>query len=305
MTYGPHASKKNVINTFVHERVVSLVLSQNPPLTLNLVQQFSAFLHEDLNFDHLSAEEEAAKQADIIRRRLDQILQEWQLLGIPRPLGYAENDEIILTWRHSRFEVITGYRPISQDFVQIYRWISTLSPRQFLFVAVVFLKLLNCDPIFVTDGPHDEGIDCIGRISQGPLRSVIVLIQAKTKENVSRQFDPDTLYQEYGKYSMLQYTDKYREYLNALGCDQLRDGSGFIYMILSNLEFKPETQEIAKKLGVLLRSRRQLAFFLSRCFGVQELKDLQRSNRIPDRPDLATNFALTVDTIRSRGEIES
>ena len=293
--HGSHASKKSAIYTFVHERVVNLALSKDPPDTLNLIQQFSAFLHDNLELDHLSAEEEAEKQADIVRRRLNEILQEWQLLGIPRALGYAENNEIVLTWRHSRFETITGYQPISEEFVKIYRWISTLGPREFLIVGVVFLKLLNCDPIFVTDGPRDEGVDCIGRISQGPLRSVVILIQSKTKEDETRQFDPDTLYQEYGKYSMLPHTDKYREYLDALGCEQLRDGSSLVYIVLSNLEFKRETQEIAKKLGVLLRSRRQLAFFLSRSFNVCELKKLHQTNRIPNSPDLGTNFALKFD----------
>lgn len=290
MTYGSFRSVKEAVNRFVFDELITRALSQDPPQTFNLEQQFASFLIAG-SFNRLRAEEEAEKQTSLIRRRLDDVLSEWRLQGVPTPIEYAENEEVLLTWKHIHYQATTGYPALSKDFIEIYEWLSELQSREFLLVCVTFLKLLNCDPIFVTDGPRDEGIDCIGKIADGPLRSVAIFVQSKTRENDLAMFGRDILYQEYGKYATLPKTDKYREYLKALRFEDIRDGSGALYLVLSNGEFKREAQDVAKHLGILLRSKRQLAFFLSHNAAAKELRALQVEQIIPNGPDLGTNLA--------------
>lgn len=293
MRYGSFRSRKEAVIRFVTERLIAPALTPDPPQTFNIVQQFASFLATG-SFNLLRAEEEAEKQKSFLRRELSDALNEWELLGIPPPVQYAENEEVLLTWKHNRFEELTGHRGISRNFIEVYEWLSGLQSREFLLACVSFLKLLRCDPIFITDGRGDEGIDCIGKIADGPLRSVAIFIQSKTKENDLEKLGRDALFQEYGKYALLPQTDKYREYLNALRYHDIRDGSASLYVILSNVEFKPEAQRLAKRLGILLRSKRQLAFFLSLNLQSNELRALQANHTIPNSPDLSTNVATKI-----------
>ena len=293
MTYGSFRTPKEAVKRFVSEKLITPALTPNPPETFNLEQQFAAFLATG-SFNRFRAEEEAEKQINFIRRQLGDALNEWSRLGIPSPVQFTENEEVLLTWKHNHFQQITGHRAISRNFIEIYEWLSGLQSREFLLACVSFLKLLRCDPIFITDGRGDEGIDCIGKIADGPLRSVAVFIQSKTKENDLEKLGRDALFQEYGKYAVLPKTDKYREYLNALRFKEILDGSATLYVMLSNVEFKREAQEVAKNLGILLRSKRQLAFYLSLNLQSNELRALQANHTIPNGPDLSTNIAAKI-----------
>ena len=298
MNYGSFQSTKAAVNQFVFDEIIKTSLLTQPPETLNLSRQFATFLAQN-NFHRLRAEEEAEKQIFLLRRRLDEALDEWKALGLPPPLGYSENGDVLLTWRHQKYAAITGRDPLSPNFVVVFDWLSGLNARQYLLPSVLFLKLMGCDPIFVTDGPHDEGIDCIGRIAEGPLRSVLVFVQVKTQQAAQRHISKDSLFQEYGKYATLPKTEKYREYLRALNFDEIRDGSSAVYLMISNVEFGRGSQEVARNLGIILRSKRQIAHFLSVHTTFEKLQAAEGQGLIPPGPDLGTSLARRLDPFLS------
>ena len=201
MTYGIFKNTKNAVYRFVDEKLIGAALDTDPPTTLNIPRQFTNFLLE-AEFTQLDAEEEAEKQITFVRRILDISLNQWSGMGLPTPVGYTDNNEnILLTWKHERFTNVTGNKPLSSKFVETYAWLVGLGSREFLFPCAVFLKVIGCDPIFITDGSRDEGIDCIGKISVGPIRSLLVFVQCKTKEVDRKSLSKGVIYQEYGKYA--------------------------------------------------------------------------------------------------------
>ena len=289
MTYGVYQSTADAVKTFVQENLIAAALVLDPPETLNIFQQFTNFLVAG-RFNKLRAEEEAEKQSGLVRYWLDQALDQWIEIGLPAPIGYANNPDVVLTRKHARYREITGYEPLSSSFIETHEWLAGLGPREFLMPCVAFLKIIGCDPIFVTDGPRDRGIDCIGKIAGGPMRSTIVFVQSKTSS--TRQWlSPQVIYQEYGKYAMLPRTDKYREYLRALNVEKNCDGSTSVYVVISNGEFGRQTQVVARELGILLRSVRQLAYFLAIYSTPKQLKEMESQIPMPSRPDLTTNMA--------------
>ena len=289
MNYGTYQNPKDAVRKFVYDELIGAALAIDPPDSLNIPQQFTNFL-VGANFNRLLAEEEAEKQSDLVRRRLDDARDQWLGIGLPAPIAYADNDDVLLTWKHARYREITGHEPLSTEFVETHEWLTSLKQREFLLPCAAFLKIIGCDSIFITDGPRDEGIDCIGKIANGPLRSILIFVQSKTSEAVKR-LSKEVLYQEYGKYATLPTTDKYREYQRALNVEESRDGSARIYFVMSNGEFTKEAQVVAGRLGVLLRSVRQLAYFLSIHSTPQQLKRLQSEITMPRGPDLSANFA--------------
>ena len=299
MTYGDFRSAKDAINRFVYDDLIENTLCGSAPETFNLQNRFSDFLVSG-SFNKLRADEEAEKQASLIQGRLNEALDSWRALGLPSPLGYADSDDVLLTWRHSSYADITGYTPLSSAFVDVYDWLTNLNARDFLLPCAAFFKLIGCDPIFITDGSRDEGIDCIGRIADGPSRSILVFAQCKTKEKDRKVFGKETLFQEYGKYASLPKTDKYREYLRALKFEEIRDGTGSLYFMMSNGEFASEAQTVARNIGMILRSARQLAYFLSTHSGITQLTDLLAAGIVPSNPRLEYKYSSRASFVTTR-----
>ena len=243
----------------------------------------------------------AERQERLLNRRLLDVVEEWSRLGIPCPIGWSEDSDLWLTWRHPKYVELTGQLGLHRKYIFSLNWLSTLNAREYLLPGVLFLKILGCDPIYVTDGPNDEGIDCIGRIAEGPLRSTIVFLQVKTRQGNQNRMGRDVVLQEYGKYLMLAKTTKYRDYLDALKFDEIRDGSANLFLMVSNVEFDPRGTEIARDLGVILRSRRQIAYFLSMHFTMRGLVDAKRKVKIPSTPDLSTNLSTELESFMRQG----
>ena len=291
MTYGTYRSAAEAVNKFVYDELIDAALDPDPPETLNVPQQFASFLVA-AQFNRLVAEEEAERHRKLLRFRLKAAINQWLDVGLPAPIGYADNLDVVLTWKHASYAEITGHEPLSLGFVETYEWLTSLEPRDFLFPCATFLKIVGCDPIFITDGSGDEGIDCIGRIADGPIRSIFLFVQCKTRKEGAKKFiGKDVLYQEYGKYATLPKTEKYQEYLRALNFAKALDGSANVYVLISNGEFENNAQVVARNLGILLRSVRQLAYFLSANSTPEQLKDLKSRITIPRGPDLQKNFA--------------
>jgi hypothetical protein len=286
--FGQLRDADKATQRFVIEGLEAKIMRHDCPKTLNLDVEFSRFLQSH-GVDELRASEIAAQQRLLVRRRVTDQIQRWNGQGVSSPWNFVvESDDVVVSWRHERYNELTGYDPLGSDFVDIYDWLGTQTNRAFLFPCVCFLKILGCDPIFITDGSRDEGIDCIGLLANGGLRSTAIFVQARSKGDV---ISGDIVLQEFAKYTALPRTDKYLKYLHALKMPKLQDGMGILYVLLTNSDFKFSAQQNAARLGVLLRSRRQLAQTISTAYTVERLEQLKGEIVIPSSCDLTTSFA--------------
>lgn len=289
---GRFDSSKAAITAFAFERIEAVFLRPDAPTVLNVATSLAAFLRDN-GASPLVANEAAERQAQFALRRIEDLIARWHGQGLMAPMHLVtEREGILAGWNHERHLTLTGYPPVTDQFIAIYHWISALSERQFLLPVACFLKLVGCDTIFVTDGTGDEGVDCLGRIGIGPLRSIVLFVQAKTKGD---QVPRDLVLQEYGKYAALPRTPKFTSYLDALGVNRSIDGAAFNYVIVASNEFHPAAQQVGARLGVLLRSRRQLAYFLAERTTLAILQAHQGRSLIPPRPDLSTNLAPLIE----------
>jgi hypothetical protein len=287
--FGDLGSANVAVGRFVVGELEAAVLRVDCPASINIDVAFARFLQAH-GVSGLTAEEVAADQRDLVRRRLTAQIDRWTGQGVPTPVNFiVESEEIVISWRHERFAELTGGEPPEPNFVLVYDWIGAQTNRAFLLPCICFLKLLRCDPIFVTDGARDEGVDCIGLIASGGLRSTAIFVQAKSQ---SDWFARDPLLQEYAKYAALPRTHRYMSYLDALGVSQRHDGSGFLYAVMTSSDFQFAARQSASKLGVLLRSRRQLAQFLATRYSAADLERIRTEVAIPATGDLTVNLAL-------------
>ena len=286
--FRPFGGLDRAIMTFILERLEAKVMRTDGPKSFNIELEFSRFL-QDGGLSEEVATEVASRQRDLVRDRLSKHMQRWTMQGVPCPFSFVyAREETVISWRHEEFEDEGGVAWSTPHFVDVYDWIARQSERDFLFACLCFLKVLGCDPIFVTDGSRDEGIDCIGLISSGGLRSTALFVQAKSSA------DPvpgDHLLQMQGKYAGLPRTRKYIEYLDALGVGGRQDGAAFIYAVMTNGDFKFSAQQGAAKLGVLLRSRRQMAQALAESYKVTDLEALKTALGPSEMGDLTMNLA--------------
>jgi hypothetical protein len=286
--FGDLGDADKAVQRFVLESLEVTVLRPDSPPTINIDVEFSRFLVTH-GVEELVATEVAEEQRSLVRRKVQEYIGRWSGQGVLTPLNFiVESDEVVISWSHERFAELTGGDAPGREFVAVYEWLGAQTNRDFLLPCLCFLKLLGCDPIFVTDSPRDEGVDCIGIIDNGGLRSTAIFIQARSKNEL---ISGDALLQEYAKYSALPRTEKYMKYLTALGVPKRQDGTGFLYAVLTNADFKFAAQNNATRLGVLLRSRRQLAQSLSLHTGRTKLEHLKAQLKLPDAGDLTTNFA--------------
>ena len=226
-----------------------------------------------------------------MRERLNTELESWIQRGIPRPASIATDQRTLITWKHPNYESLTGLPSLGSAFFEILDWLGTLNPREFLIPSAVFLSHLGANRVYITDSSGDEGIDLIGAIEDGPLKSTGLFVQAKTTSNpagVSR----DAVLLEYAKYMSLPQTEKYREYIRALGIDSTIDGSTLIYVITANTRFNNPAREVAGRLGILLRSHIQLARFVQlRYETIENVRQMHTRLASRLKTDLVTNVA--------------
>ena len=231
MPYGCFGSAKEAVRLFVDNHIMAAFLSINPPKILNVFDSFNSFLRNN-DFGEVRASIETEKQEVLILRYLEEQLEEWRALGVPTPVDYVEeNKSVLVSWKHKNFrQRYYGEKAYNtENFVSVYNWLFSLQDRNFLFACSLYLKLLRCNPIYITDGKGDGGIDCIGKVSDGPFRSLIVFVQAKSKKGKKANFSLNTLRQEYAKYVALKRSENYLLYRNKLLSNESGDGSGEVY----------------------------------------------------------------------------
>jgi hypothetical protein len=103
---------------------------------------------------------------------------------------------------------------------------------------------------------------------------------------------------EYAKFRDLQRTGQFTEYLAALGKGNSADGRAACYAMIASAEFKEPAREYARREGILLRSRRQTAFWLSQSFKLDSLTQLRKELSTTLVPDLSRNIAPLIASYR-------
>ena len=285
--FGALLDAKRAVRTYVQESLSIAVTAVDGDRVLNLEVGFSRFLQERGIGENV-ASELAAEQYELVRRKVERHFGVWGDHGLAPPAGFhVEQERTLVTWRHDRFEELTGLAPPRPELFATQQWVAKLLNRQFLLPCACYLRSLGCDPIYITDGTRDEGIDLVGLVRTGPFRSSILYVQAKSQGRISG----DELLKEFGKFRALPQTVRHRQYLDALGASRLKDGASFVYLCLVNGEFDFAAEEQGRNLGALLRSRRQIADQLSKTYTAARLEEIEAAVTIPDGPDLQRNLA--------------
>ncbi len=246
-------------------------------------------------FPSLRATEIAEDWLERLQQELEEQLLEWDLLGIPRPLIQASSPSTFITFRHRNYQSVLGMQGISTEFPDVYDLVACLSPREFLLVPACLLQLAGCDPILITDGSGDGGVDCIGQVTAGPARSLCIFAQARTS---STDITKDSVQLEYAKFRDLQRTGQFAEYLAALGKGSSADGRSVCYTMFASAEFKEPAREYARREGLLLRSRRQAAFWLSQSFSIDSLWQMRQKLGTTLVRDLSRNVTPLITPYR-------
>ena len=258
------------------------------PTKLNVVRRFRDYIVSKYLIPQAIAEEEARKLQRSLLTEIERRATDWELSGVPRPVASVESEDFFVTWSHRRYQDLTGLTALPVEFAGVTEWLSTLSPRGFLVPCVIFLRTLGASRIFVTDGPNDEGVDIIARIGQGGLKSTALFCQVKTH---GKHIGKDHLLLEYGKYLALPHTEKYQRYREALEVDRSVDGSSYIYVFMTNQGFAIPARQIARSLGILIRSRIQIAHSLIQYTTVDGLREVSEAIGREPPADISKNLA--------------
>lgn len=287
-TVAGFADIKSAIRFYVVERLEFVTVGAGCPPLINVSDHFVAFLIER-SIDETEAVDIATDQALLLMDEIERQIQRWKYQGVAPPFDrIPDQDGTLVTWRHARYEAHTGTTAPKRNIFDIYAWLGTLHEKEFHLPCLCYLRILGCDPIYLTDGGRDEGIDYIGLIKTGPLRSTAIFIQAKSSVTA---FGAAEVLQEYAKYAGLPRTEKYMQYLNALGVPKSTSGAAYVYAIISNGDIRHGASTSAPKVGALLRSRRQVAEALAEQYSLADLISLSENIKIPSHPDLTSNLA--------------
>lgn len=278
-------SGKEAIGGYVHKRLVPTIISVQSPRAINVLAQFATYLIGE-GTPRIVAEEKAEEWQQLLIDWITRELIRWEEAGASRPAWFAEDGRTLLTWSHPKFADRTGYPRTDLLYFEALDWIHTLEGRAFLIPCAVFLHSIGASPIYITDGQGDEGIDLIGMVNRGALRSTIVFVQAKSGGGPMSR---DAMLLEYAKYKHLPYTKKYDQYRGAL--PKSVSGTSFVYAVVAKSGFLPPAREVAARLGILLRSDIELAQYVEDGYQtISSVHDMQARVRAYLRADLTRNI---------------
>jgi hypothetical protein len=284
--FGALGDASGAVRAFILERLEPAVIRTQAARVINIELEFTEFLAER-GVDRLVATETSVDQRLLVRRKVQEQIERWTSQGVSAPAGFSmDNEGLLVTWRHGSYEQLTGLEPPPAGMFEIQEWLAGQTNRSFLLPCACYLASIGCDPIYVTDGSRDEGIDCIGMLRSGPLRSTALFVQAKSQSVLKGS----ELLQEFGKFSALPRTAKYLQYLEALGVPRSTDGTAFVYLLIVNGDFHYSAVQQARNAGALIRSRRQLAQQLSRHYDASRLEELKSGVELPSGADLVNNL---------------
>lgn len=285
---GCFTSLERAIRRFVHVEIEERSFSLASPASIEIERAFVAFLT-----GNGVVEVKANEIFDVHRQQimfgLEASMSGWSDLDIGRPIAFLPDDESrLVCWRNPAFDELSGFEPISEEVVMAHEWMRSNAAPAFLLPALCYLRAIGCDRIFLTDGSRDEGIDCIGRIGSGGLRSAVVFVQAKSSTDFVSADQFSTMH---SRYVGLQSTAMFRDYLAALEVPASLDGSARLFAVVTQGRFKKGAQELGWKTGSLLRSGRMLAGVLGAYYSNGRLDQITAQTTLPSGPDLSRNLA--------------
>lgn len=276
----------DAVPKFMYEILLPAIVSEEAGTKVNIHRAFGEFLRDE-GVPASLLEEKRDRWMPNLKQRLFLLQLEWISLGIPSPFEATDRSETYVTWKHANYESITGRMPISRNFASIYQWLSEQSDRELLFVCACYLKLIGASVVFVTDKPGDGGIDVIGKAGTGPLQSSCFFVQAKSSKAVITR---EVVLTEFGKFLACKSTDMFSLYRDALGMRRSTDGSLMNFIFITNSEFHESARIVATDLGILLRSRRQLAHWFAQHITSDQLKNAREAISNDLKADLCKNL---------------
>lgn len=258
------------IRKFLREFLPKEVLVTNPKPSVNALTKFKEYLRSQ-EFSGIICEEFAEKNSSNLVNQIITWCEEWTLLGLNKPLHLMNQKGGMITWAHPKFEQLSGYSPLDQQYCSILKWVREANERQLLGYAALFLYSLGFTKIFITDTSGDGGIDLVGSCADSRLLNLCFFIQCKTT-NDNKQLDKGILLSDYSKYLLLRKISKWNQYLKSLGVEHSISGMSSVFCFVSNSEFKPGFREAAVHLEVLIRSSRQIAASISKLGDIQQIE---------------------------------
>ena len=274
---------------FVSDVLLPTVLCPGHRPALNLCLEFRDFL-QARNYPRERATELADDELVPLIKAVETRMREWDEQGVPRPLYVTDQEAVFVTWAHKSFRKYAGRaEPIDRNYCEVLRYVGAATPKQFLVLSALWLRCLGCRRIFVSDGPHDGGVDVFGAISEMGLRSLVVLVQSKTS---SSRITSDTITREHSKYRMLldPSSPRFPLYKRALNVQANRDGMSAVYLLLANKTFDVGAQRAARTLGLLLRSPQQITQLLSTRYSLDKIEGIVTRTVPGLRADLTRNL---------------
>ena len=274
---------------FVSDVLVPHLVSPEPREAINLRIEFSRYLMESQYSRH-RAVEIAEGELQALTKTLDRYMADWEEQGIPRPICETDQDDVFLTWSHKKFQAYSGLtESLDRNYCEVLQYLGDADPKQFLVLCGLWLRCVGCRTILVCDGPNDGGVDLLGVIPDGGLRSIVLVIQAKTSRH---NIDAKTVLSDFNKYEWhrTQNTATFSRYRNALRVDDRIDGTAWVYLVLSNSAFGRGAQKIARSTGFLLRSARQMALVLRQQYTRETAEGVVDKLSQDVRADLSRNM---------------
>ena len=274
---------------FVEAVLVPHALSPERSLAINIEDEYYLYLVQRGIPDSI-ASEAAETQLHSLTSVLENYLVDWDQQGVPRPLTATDQQDVFLPWSHTQFPRYSGINEgIDKNYCEVLHYVRGLSDREFPVVCAIWLRCIGCETILYCDGPGDGGVDLLGRVTTGGLRSLAVAVQSKTTgSTVGRK----TILTESSNYQLLLNSPvgRYQAYRDALQLDISRDGASWAYAVVTNSEFQDGARQAARDLRVMLRGARQVALVISETYAKKRIEHLVRAIAPVLTPDLDVNL---------------
>ena len=173
-------SPSEVKKAFLFQNLLPTVLSASAPRAINLYDEFRGYIRS-IGLGEIRSAEIANDQFVALTDYLERQLADWDAQGVPRPLTRTDQERIFLAWPHEHFRRYSGLdETIDENFCDLFDYVQVLNGRQFLVLCALWLKTLGFRKIYICDSRGDEGVDVLGLLEDGGLRSLVAVVQAKT-----------------------------------------------------------------------------------------------------------------------------
>jgi len=216
-------------------------------------------------------------------------LEEWRRISVPVPAILDRSSAIAYCGNHSKYTA-NADGALLPEFKAVVGVLAELTSRRMLGCTALVLHAMGCDPILITDGANDGGVDVVGRVFRGPFAGMLIFGQSKS---ASSSVSKDTVRLDFTKFT--ESPDKIREYARAVGVTASGSGSPSTYVFCTNNEFDNAVILYAREKGILLRGRRQIGNLLGNIVrNSEELSAILNSMEGALRPNLNSNIRAVI-----------